>query len=86
MVPPQFIPVRGPHGILTDPQAVSGPTRPPLLKFRQAAPKGIPHHDPYCLAPPGSSLEESYDMYWFSSTRYRYVLPSLALCPVEVNK
>ena len=33
MVPPQFTPSRGPHGILTDPQAVSGPTRLRLLTF-----------------------------------------------------
>ena len=86
MVPPQFIPARGPHGILTDPQAVSGPTRLHLLTFSKAAPKGIPYLNSHCLAPPGSSLAESSDMYWFSSTRYRYVLPSLALCTVEVNK
>ena len=86
MVPPQFIPLRGPHGILTDPQAVSGPTRLHLLFFSKAAPKGIPSPDPHCLAPTGSSLAESLAMYWFSSSRYRYVLPSLPLCTVEVNK
>ena len=36
MVPPQFIPFRGPHGILTDPQAVSGPTRLFLLYFQKS--------------------------------------------------
>lgn len=86
VVPPQFIPLRGPYGILADPQAVPGPTRPVLLLFRQAAPKGIPSPDSHCLAPSGSSLAESLEMYWFSSTRYRYVLPSLPLHPIEVNK
>jgi len=85
VVPPQFIPLRGPHGILADPQAVPGPTRPPLLAFRKAAPKGIPSPDPHCLAPAGSSLAESLEMYWFSSTRYRYVLLSLSLRCIEVN-
>ena len=85
MVPPQFTPLRRPHGILADPQAVPGPTRPVLLLFRQAAPKGIPFSDPHCLAPTGSSLAESLKMYWFSSTRYLYVLPSLSLRTVEVN-
>ena len=28
------LPLAGPHGILTDPQAVSGPTRPALLAFQ----------------------------------------------------
>ena len=36
MVPPQFIPLWGPHGILTDPQAVPGPTRLCLLFFQQS--------------------------------------------------
>ena len=85
MVPPQFAPLRKPHGILTDPQAVPGPTRPALLWFRLAAPKGIPLPDPHCLAPTGSSLAESLAMYWFSSTRYRYVLLSLPLRSDEVN-
>ena len=85
VVPPQFIPARGPHGILADPQAVSGPTRPPLLKFRQTAPKGIPFPGPHCLAPSGSSLAEPLEMYWFSSTRYRYVLLSLPLSLSQVN-
>ena len=86
MVPPQFTPAREPHGIQTDPQAVSGPTRPRLLDFSKAAPKGIPYLDPHCLAPTGSSLAESLGMYWFSSTRYRYVLPSLPLYSIQVNK
>ena len=59
VVPPQFTPMRRPHGILADPQAVSGPTRLRLLSnFSEAAPKGIPHPIPHCLAPTGSSLAE----------------------------
>jgi len=50
------LPLAGPHGILIDPQAVSGPTRLRLLYFSKAAPKGIPYPDPHCLAPTGSSL------------------------------
>ena len=58
MVPPQFAPKWEPHGILTDPQAVPGPTRLSLLYtvFRKATPKGIPHLGFHCLAPAGSSL------------------------------
>ena len=86
MVPPQFASLWKPHGIPTDPQAVPGPTRLHLLYFSKAAPKGIPSPDSHCLAPTGSSLTESLEMYWFSSTRYRYVMLSLSLCSVEVNK
>ena len=50
------LPLAGPHGILADPQAVPGPTRLHLLGFSKATPKGIPHPDPHCLAPTGSSL------------------------------
>ena len=106
VVPPQFVPFRGPHGIQINPQAVSGPTRlcllviimslrtspqagvaiSPIIRFSKAAPKGIPFPGPHCLAPTGSSLAEPLEMYWFSSTRYRYVLPSLPLCRIEVNE
>ena len=36
VVPPQFTPIRRPHGTLTGPQAVSGPTRLHLLHVQQS--------------------------------------------------
>lgn len=65
---------KGPHGALTGPQAVPGPTRLPLLFFREATPKGIPYPGFRCLAPPGSSLAKRLNMYWFSSSCSLYQL------------
>ena len=52
------LPLSRPHGILIDPQAVSGPTRLRLLGFSEATPKGIPHPHSHCLAATDSSLAE----------------------------
>ena len=59
------LPPWGPHGILTDPQAVPGHTRLRLLLrgqsmscFSKATPKGIPRQRSHCLAATGSSLRE----------------------------
>ena len=54
--------------------------------FKKATPKGIPHPGLHCLAPSGSSLAESLEMYWFSSTRYRYVMHSLPLSVSQVKR
>ena len=56
-----------PHGILTDPQAVSGPTRLCLLRFSKATPKGIPYPVLTALQQPAALWQNAYGMYWFSS-------------------
>ena len=85
VVPPQFTPQRGLTGSRQIRRLYRALPVLPYLVFRQAAPKGIPSSDPDCLAPAGSSLAESLKMYWFSSTRYRYVMLSLPLRSIEVN-
>ena len=40
---------------------------------------------PAALHQPAVLWRNFLDMYWFSSTCYRYVLPSLALYPAQVN-
>ena len=40
---------------------------------------------PAALHQPATLWRNFLDMYWFSSTCYRYVLPSLALYPTQVN-
>jgi len=52
------LPHTGPHGVLTNPHAVTGVPVFAYLIFSKAAPKGIPYPGPHCLAPPGSSLAE----------------------------
>ena len=62
VVPPQF----APYGASWDPNRSAGCTGPypssPTeggSRFSKATPKGIPHPDPRCLAPTGSSLAGS---------------------------
>ena len=87
VVPPQFIFIRRPHGILTDSPAVTGRPVPAYNKnFSRTTPKGIPHPDTRCLAPTGSSLGVYCECVLVFITVLFGVFISLAPKIFQVNK